>query len=282
FLALLMLCSFWGLAFVAIKVGLNYLSPIALTFLRFSIASLMFALYFLLRRILIPLSLLPKVALLGLVGFTIYHLSLNLGEVEVAAGVASLVIACTPTFIALLSRFLLKERVTALKAIGIASAFLGLAVILAPNLKVSGSPFHVLAILPAPISAALYTVLGKLYLRRCEPAVLTGYAQLLGLLLLTPVITRSTLLEVAALPLEGWIPLLFLGACSTALGYTIWYKLLKVAETSIVGSYIYLVSLIAVLSGHAILNEPLTPNLVAGGGLVVAGVYLVHRNRGAS
>lgn len=272
-----MLCLFWGLAFVAIKVGLIYLSPVALTFLRFSTASLLFAPYLLYRRASIPKSLLPKVALLGLIGFTVYHLSLNLGETETAAGAASLVIACTPIFIALLSKAILGEELTLFKALGVASAFLGLAVILAPSLQASGNPIRILVILPAPLSAAIYTVLGKLYLKESEPAVLTGYAQLFGLLFLTPLASHSMILEVVSLPFEGWIPVLFLGACSTTLAYTIWYKLLKVGEASIVGSYIYLVSLIAILGGHLILEEPFTLNLIAGGTLVISGVYLTHR-----
>lgn len=277
FVFLFTLCLFWGLAFVAIKIGLFYLSPVGLTFTRFSVASLLFALYFIFKRSSLSISLLPRVALLGFVGFTIYHLSLNLGETETAAGAASLVIACTPIFIALLSKFLIGERLTSFKALGVASAFLGLTVILAPTLQSSGNPLRVLTILPAPISAAIYTVLGKLYLRKEEPVVLTGYAQIFGLLFLTPLLSKSIIIEVAHLPLEGWIPILFLGVCSTTLAYTIWYKLLKIQEASIVGSYIYLVSLIAILGGHLILEEPFTLNLIAGGTLVIVGVYLTHR-----
>ena len=217
FFLLLMLCLFWGLAFVAIKVGLIYLSPVALTFLRFSVASLLFAPYLLYRRASISIRLLPKVALLGLIGFTIYHLSLNLGETETAAGAASLIIASIPIFIALLSRIILGEKLTLFKALGVAFAFLGLTVILAPSLQASENPVKILVILPAPLSAAVYTVLGKLYLKESEPAVLTGYAQLFGLLFLAPLASRFTILEVINLPLEGWIPILFLGICSTTL-----------------------------------------------------------------
>jgi drug/metabolite transporter (DMT)-like permease len=274
---LVVLCSFWGLAFVAIKIGLEYLSPVALTFLRFAVACLAFAAYFLLRRIPLPLSLIPRVAMLGFVGFTLYHLSLNLGETVTASGAASLVIATMPAFVVLFSRILLKERIGSLRAVGMVLGFLGLAAILVPTIEVSKNPLGVAAILPAPLSAALYTVLGKSYLRREEPAVLTGYAQSFGLLFLIPLLSDSTFLEVLTLPLRGWIVVLFLGIGSTALGYTVWYKILKVAEASVVGSYSYLVSLIAVLFGHLILSEPFTVNLVVGGVLVMAGVYLAHR-----
>ncbi|MGC8848866.1 MAG: DMT family transporter, partial [Candidatus Bathyarchaeia archaeon] len=248
-----------------------------LTFLRFLVASMMFALYLLYRRASIPLRLMPKVALLGFTGFTVYHLSLNLGETETAAGAASLVVASSPIFITLLSRAVLREKLTIFKIIGTASGLLGLAVMITPSLQASGDPIRVLAILPAPITSAIYTVLGKLYLRRGEPTVLTGYAQLFGLLLLTPLASKSIILEAVSLPIMGWIPVLFLGMCSTTLGYTIWFKLLKRGEASMVGSYIYLTTLVAILGGRLILKEPFTLNLLAGSILVVFGVYLTHR-----
>jgi drug/metabolite transporter (DMT)-like permease len=274
---LVVLCLSWGLAFVAIKMSLTYLSPVALTLLRFSIASTLFASYLLYKRASIPIRLIPRVALLGLTGFTVYHLSLNLGETETAAGIASLVIASSPIFISLLSKAILGERLTTFKASGVASAFLGLAVMVAPGLQASRDPLRVLAILPAPLASAIYTVLGKLYLRDEEPIALTGYSQLFGLLFLIPLASKSTILEVASLPFTGWIPVLFLGVCSSTLGYTIWFKLLDTGEASMVGSYIYLTTLVAVLGSRIILGEPLTSNLIAGGILVILGVYLTHR-----
>jgi drug/metabolite transporter (DMT)-like permease len=274
---LVVLCLSWGLAFVAIKMSLTYLSPVALTLLRFSIASTLFASYLLYKRASIQIRLIPRVALLGLTGFTVYHLSLNLGETETAAGIASLVIASSPIFISLLSKAILGERLTTFKASGVASAFLGLAVMVAPGLQASRDPLRVLAILPAPLASAIYTVLGKLYLRDEEPIALTGYSQLFGLLFLIPLASKSTILEVASLPFTGWIPVLFLGVCSSTLGYTIWFKLLDMGEASMVGSYIYLTTLVAVLGSRIILGEPLTLNLIAGGILVILGVYLTHR-----
>jgi len=93
---IMILCLFWGLAFVAIKIGLDYVSPATLTFLRFLISSIGFAIYFITNKSSIPLKIIPRIALLGFVGFTIYHLSLNLGETQTSSGVASLVITTAP------------------------------------------------------------------------------------------------------------------------------------------------------------------------------------------
>ncbi len=274
---IVVLFLFWGLAFVAIKIGLYHMSPVTLTFLRFLISSIGFIIYFIINRSSIPLNIIPNVAILGLIGFTVYHLSLNLGETQTSSGAASLVIATSPSFIALFSRIILKEKITFLRYTGIIISFLGLIIVLMPSLQITENPLHAISILPAPLSAAIYTVLGKKFLIKTKPAILTGYAQLFGLLFLTPLLSNSVVQETLSLSLEGWLPILFLGICSTIIAYTIWYRLLSVTEATRVGSYSYIISLIAILGGHIILNEPFTINLIVGGLLVIFGVYLIHK-----
>lgn len=53
---------------------------------------------------------LPRLFLLGFLGITVYHTALVYGELTVSAGAASLLIATGPVFTALLSYFLLGER----------------------------------------------------------------------------------------------------------------------------------------------------------------------------
>src|SRR5207249_3777699 len=103
--SMLFLVLVWGLAFVAIKQALGYMSWITLTFLRFVVADLLFVGSLAARRQLRPAPSradLPRLTLLASVGFTGYHLFLNLGETDptVTAGTAALIIASTPAFIA--------------------------------------------------------------------------------------------------------------------------------------------------------------------------------------
>jgi len=69
-------------------------------------------------------------AVLGLTGFTGYHVFLNFGEQFTTAGTASLVIATVPALLALLAAVFLKERLTLTRVGRILLAFLGLAVML--------------------------------------------------------------------------------------------------------------------------------------------------------
>jgi len=114
--SLVFVIVFWGLAFTAIKVALEHMSWVTLTLLRFSTAAVPFAIYLAWARPKPPIARkdLPMVALLGFLGFTGYHLFLNLGEADprTTAGTSALVIASVPAFMAVLAVVLLKEQVT--------------------------------------------------------------------------------------------------------------------------------------------------------------------------
>lgn len=66
---------------------------------------------------------------LGLLGISIYHVSLSIGLQSVASGPAAILIACGPVFVALMSYFLGRERLSSPGWLGIAVAFLGAALI---------------------------------------------------------------------------------------------------------------------------------------------------------
>src|SRR5439155_26147277 len=113
--SLLFLVLFWGLAFVAIKQALVHMSWITLTFLRFALADIVFFGYLTATRRLRPFPAkadLPYLTLLAFVGFTGYHLFLNLGESDasVTAGAAGLIIGLAPAFLAGLAAALLPAR----------------------------------------------------------------------------------------------------------------------------------------------------------------------------
>ncbi len=279
---------FWGLAFTAIKVALEHMSWVTLTLLRFGLAAIPFAGYLAIVRPTPPISRrdLPRVALLGFLGFTGYHLFLNLGEADPAttAGTSALVIASAPAFIAILAVILLKEKVTPSRATGIALAFAGLAVMLL--LAAPGSEFRVsltvgaALVLPAAVFAAFYAILGKPYLKKYRPFQLVAYAIFFGLLFTLPLAVwnaSGTARDLAALNAVALIPVVFLAVFPTFVAYGLYYRALQRIEASAIGAYIYLSTLVAVLGGIYFLGEPLTLAAVVGGVMVVGGVYLAQR-----
>ena len=289
--SLIVLILFWGLAFVAIKQALAYMSWITLTFLRFAVADVLFVGYLVAtRQVRHPPARndLPMLVILAFLGFTGYHLFLNLGETDpsVSAGTAALIIASAPAFIAIFAIPLLKERIGRLQSAGIAVAFAGLAVMIFFVRPESQFTFRAsegaLTVVPPAIVSALYAVLGKGYLRRYPPFTFVAWTLLIGTILLVPLLVatgRSVLLDLQTMGLGGWIPVLYLGIFPTFVGYGIWFRALERIPAASAGAYIYASTLVAVIGGIAILGESLTLGAIAGGAMVIAGVVLAQQFR---
>src|SRR5436309_1730191 len=288
---MVLLVLFWGLAFVAIKQALAYMSWISLTFLRFAVADALFVAYLLATgQVRKPPERkdLPMLVVLAFFGFVGYHLFLNLGEADpnVTAGTAALIIASAPAFIAIFAVPLLKERVGRLPSVGIAVAFAGLAVMILFTRPESAFQFRAsegaIAVLPPAVFSALYAVLGKSYLRRYPPFTFVAWTLLLGTVLLVPLLIatgRSVLADIQAMGLSGWIPVLYLGTFPTFVGYGIWFRALERIPAASAGAYIYASTLVAVVGGIVILGESLTLGAIAGGAMVIAGVVLAQQLR---
>ncbi len=286
---MLVLVLFWGLAFVAIKAADEHMSWITLTFLRFLFADVLFLGYLALRpaeRVLPRKGdWLPLLAL-GFLGFTGYHLFLNLGESnpDVTAGTAALVIASDPAFIALIAVPLLRERLTGTRAVGIAIAFAGLAVMILFAGATSQLRFTfsagALEIVPSVVFTAFYLTLGKKYLQRYRPFVFVAYTLLLGTVLTLPVVVAVWPTFVGDLAGMGWaglLPVLFLSVCPTFIGYSLWFRAVERMPASAAGAYLYLSTMIAVVGGILLLGESVTGSMLFGGALVIGGVVVAQQ-----
>lgn len=120
----------WASAFPAIRSTLLFFSPGALALLRFLFASATLGGVSAVRGLPRPRREdLPTVLALGVLGITVYHLSLNYGSRTVTAGAASLLIASAPMITALLARLLLGERLPRRAWIGVLLGFGGIVLI---------------------------------------------------------------------------------------------------------------------------------------------------------
>ena len=295
--SMVVLVLFWGLAFVAIKAADEHMSWITLTFLRFVFADVLFLGYLVVRkreRVLPPRQdWLPLVGL-GFLGFTGYHLFLNLGESnpDVTAGTAALIIASDPAFIALLAVPLLRQRLTGLRSLGIAIAFAGLAVMILLASEASTLHFALstgaLEILPSVVFTAFYLVLGKRYLTRYRPFVFVAYTILLGTVLTVPIVLAAWptfVRDLAQLSWAGLLPVLFLSICPTFIGYSLWFRAVERMPAAAAGAWLYVSTLIAVVGGIALLGESITQAMILGGAMVIGGVVVAQhlgRDRPAS
>jgi len=218
------------------------------------------------------------VALLGLLGNTLFHGLLVSGVHRTSPGHAALIVALSPVLAALLARVLHGEAVSARRGAGIGLGFLGVALIVARGDPGSTSLLGDLLCLGASLSWALYTVIGKPLLARATPLAVTTWATLLGVIPLLP-FGAPGLHDVrwSELTLGQWLLLAYLSTGTIALANLLWYVALARTSTTRVVGFSFLIPLVATTIAILAGQETLTVSLVGGAAAVLAGVALAHQ-----
>ena len=282
---------FWAFAFPLIKIGLEELSFINLTIMRFFIVVIVILVILLLQykrfSKIHKKDILP-IFLLGFFGVIVYHLGLNYGERLISPGTASLIIATIPIFIVILARVFLKEKIGMKKLIGITIAICGVILIsLWGTLEATKESiiepinqmeyiYAPIAVLIAAIMGAIYTIAGKKLLERYSGFSLTIYAMLFGSIGLIPFLNKSLIYELSNLSSTGWFAIIFLGIFSTIIGYGIWYIALEMKSASEISIYLYAIPVITTIISYIWLGYHITGYYFLGGSLIILGLIFVN------
>lgn len=129
--ALFLAALCWGLAPVATRYLLAYLSPLQLVFLRFLIASILFLpLLVSLRARRWTLKELAWAVFCGLISVVGYNVTVAYGLRAISSGMAGLLIATEPIWIILIAAFALRERISWTVLVGLLVALGGIALLL--------------------------------------------------------------------------------------------------------------------------------------------------------
>lgn len=288
-LGVLLAVVLWGISFVATKAALRELSPVVLIFSRFGLGTLLLLAILLVRRqpIVPPRSAWPTLVLLGFVGVFVHQMLQAYGLVFTSAVNTGWLIGLIPIWSALLSGIFLKERFGAAKLGGLALGFAGALLVVTRGrfgagvleLPATRGDFLVLA---STLNWAVYTILGRATLGRLGASRTTTAAMFLGWLMLAPLFAQERgWRALQALSPAGWGSVLFLGIGCSGLGYLFWYEALEHLEPSRVAAFLYLEPLVTLCAAMLLLGETIHVTTVLGGVLVLSGVILVQRARGA-
>ena len=276
-LALAATVVLWASAFPAISVGVEGLGVAGLSMARLGVASAALALVAPLLGVRPPRRRdAGAILLCGAAGMSAYQLLLNWGELNVAAGTASILVATAPVFSVLLAAGFLGERLTARVIAGSTIALAGVAVIAVAGGR-AGVSASAVAVLAAAAVQGTYHFASKPLLARYRGLEVACYAMWSGTLMLAPLAPWAIRDAGAASP-RALVAAAYLGLLPSALGFVTWGY--AVARLSVARSTaaLYLVPPVAVAVAFVWLGEVPTPAAAAGGAVAIAGVVLIQRN----
>lgn len=266
------------------KITLQEFPPMSLAFLRFAIASLLLAPFFLTEtnKVKIDKADLPKLIAIGVFIITL-NISLFFEGIKRTTAIdASILTLVIPMISVLLGWWLLKEKVNLFNLFGVALGFAGAIIVIGlPQLINGGTPFLVLLgnslIILASVAWVVGTIISKSILNKYSSLTVTGVAFLVG--------TISFFIPAAIEYIQnpGWInQISLLGilglAYMTLLSSISAYFLFEwgLSKTSVIAAdlFQYIEPFAATILAIAILSEKISTSFLVGASLIVVGVYL--------
>ena len=191
---------------------------------------------------------------------------------------AAILMVTTPLFVAFFSFFLLNEKVTKLKVIGLCFGVFGaILLLLGPSLSFNSTTlWGDLMVMTNAIIYAYYLIVAKPLLHKYSPITVIKWTFFFGGLLVIPFgFTELKEVQWQAIPNSIWSAIIFLIIGATFITYVLNAWALRNANVTLVGAYIYLQPVLATIIAVSMGKDSLTLPKVLFSLLIFTGVYLV-------
>ena len=274
--------SLWGGMYVVSKYVLDYIPPLTLLWLRYSIAFVV--LFAILKSVQIKSKSRDTIKsrdwfLLGWIGFIGYFVSIAfqfIGTKLSDAHTGSLITSATPAFMIIFATFILKEKLTGRKVFSMLLATLGVITVIGWDIKAGDHFVGSVILVGAAVTWALLSIYVKIASARFSSLTITTYAVLFALVFTTPVmlweLQSNTATYHNALIILG---IIYLGVVSTAGVFFLWNKGLELMDAGIGSLFFFFQPLVGAFLGWLLLEEQLGVNFFMGAILIIAGVITV-------
>ena len=205
----------------------------------------------------------------------------GIGEQTVPSGLAALLVATVPLWLIGIDAVLNHARIGLAPAAGLALGLAGVALL--SGLGDGSEPISaggVVIILAAAAMWAAGTIMARRVTLPPSAALASGMQLLCGgvtLLVLAAATGELGSLRLGEVSARSWLALGYLIVAGFVVAFSAYGIAVRTLPTATVATYAYVNPVIAVLLGTLILNERLTPAMLAGGALIVGAVALVVR-----
>ncbi|CAB3767208.1 hypothetical protein LMG29739_05024 [Paraburkholderia solisilvae] len=284
---LLILAALWGASFLFIRIGVADFGVTPLMALRVGIGALFLIVVLIVRR---PLRASAgtlrrqawPLAVVGVLNSAAPFCLFAYAELTLSAGVTSVINATTPLWGAVVAFIWLKDRLSALRSIGLAIGFAGVLMlvwdqIVAPAANgASATPATTALAAAAALGATLLYGIAASYTKRHlmgVDALTVATGTMIGA---TVVLLPFAIAQWPAAPisLHAWSAVLCLGVGCTGIAYMLFFHLIAVAGPARAITVTFVIPVFGILWGALFLGERVSAGMLAGCAVILVGTAL--------
>ena len=277
----------WGSTFLAIRVGVREVPPFLLAAMRFVVAGLVLYGWTMVHGERSPSRReWMSASVIAILIFVFDYGLLFWAEQRVPSGIAAVMMATIPVFMALAEIiFLRTQRLTLRLAAALLIGIGGVAILMSRSLSLGGAPIDRAgagALIIAAVSWSIASVLTRKLPLPASKLMSSGAQMLAGGVFL--VLTAAALGEFRDFhPSEvsrgAWLALLYLIVAGSIIGFTAYVWLIHHESPTKVGTYAYVNPVVAVLVGYFLGGEALGLRTILGTMLVLISVLVITLTR---
>lgn len=283
YIALGIVCFFWGTTYLALRIGVQGFPPFLFSGIRQITAGVMlFALLYLLKKNQpLTLSDVLKQCIPGILLITLGNGIIGWAELYIPSGLAALIVSIIPIYIFIISLFVTPGQNLSVKTIiGLLLGALGIVLIFKDNLGDLGRAEYLWGVL-ASFGASLFWAIGSVYMKNntfktnaYTNAAIQFTSGGIGLFIASVLFDDYS--QLSAITSESLWALLYLTLAGSLLAYLAYLYAIEHLPIVVVATYAYVNPVIAILLGYFILNETVSYFTILALATTLYGVYLIN------
>jgi drug/metabolite transporter (DMT)-like permease len=283
YIALGIVSFFWGTTFIAARIGAQHMPGFFIAGMRQFLSGIILVSFFLLKGHSLPgWKILKRISIQGIFLLCIANGLLTWSVEYISGGLAAIIAALVPLFIALFTVWLSKSaRITNWMIVGLIVGFAGVLIIFYDYLAQMSNGSFVLGVVLAIVSVLSWSY-GTVYTSKQKPPIdilfSVGLQMLIaGVIMLVVCGITGKYVNLAQAGRESWMALAYLIVFGSLLAYSAYVFAISKLPPTLVSVYAYINPIVAVALGWLLLSEKMNAHMILGTLITIGGVYLVNR-----
>jgi drug/metabolite transporter (DMT)-like permease len=283
YIALGLVSFFWGTTYIASRISVQHIPGLFVSGIRQFISGSILVSFFLMKGYHFPgRDILKKISVQSIFLLCIANGLLTWSLEYISGGLAAIIAALVPLFIALFTVWLSKcAKITRWMFVGLIIGFAGVLTIFYDYFGQLQNRSFLLGVVLAIISTLSWSF-GTVYTSKQKPPIdilfNVGLQMLIaGIVVLTVCAITGKYVNLANVGQRSWLALSYLIVFGSLLAYSAYVFVIGKLPPTQVSMYAYINPIVAVVLGWLLLSEKMNANMIIGTIITLAGVFIVNR-----